>query len=200
MTSVYIYEHWRPDTNTCFYVGKGAKKRAWNMKARNKHHKAIVSKLTSLGLAVDVRIIIDGLSEESAFLVERDLILKYGIKNLANMTYGGEGISGFKNPASDLTKQKISKAKKGKPSNRKGAVLSDESKQKIRIANLGKKLSTDTKHKLSVAKKGKPPNNAGKPVSLLTKQKLSLKNKGRKHTEEARAKIKAAWVVRKASL
>ena len=41
----YVYEHVRPDTGVCFYVGKGKGKRAWNMKDRNAHHRAIQSKL-----------------------------------------------------------------------------------------------------------------------------------------------------------
>lgn len=90
----YVYEHWRPDTNTCFYVGKGKNKRAWDMKnMRNCHHKAIVSKLISMGLSVDVRIIVKNISSETAINLEIDRIAFYGIENLSNMTYGGEGLS-----------------------------------------------------------------------------------------------------------
>lgn len=34
MNNFYVYEHWRPDTGVCFYVGKGKEKRAWDMKRR----------------------------------------------------------------------------------------------------------------------------------------------------------------------
>ena len=57
----YVYEHWRPDTNVCFYVGKGKGNRAWAMNRRNKHHKSVQSKLTSLGLSVYVKIIIENI-------------------------------------------------------------------------------------------------------------------------------------------
>jgi hypothetical protein len=99
----YVYEHWRPDTNTCFYVGKGKNKRAWDMKnMRNCHHKAIVSKLISMGLSVDVRIIVKNISSETAINLEIDRISFYGIENLSNMTYGGEGLS---LPSSEVRKK-----------------------------------------------------------------------------------------------
>jgi len=91
----YVYEHWRPDTNFCFYVGKGQKKRAWKMRNRNPYHASIFSKLTSMGLAVDVRIIKSNLSEKEAFQLEIEKIAFYGVDNLANMSTGGEGISGI---------------------------------------------------------------------------------------------------------
>ena len=52
-----VYQHRKADTNEIFYVGKGKKKRAFYLRQRNNHHTAIVSKLTSMGLAVDIRII-----------------------------------------------------------------------------------------------------------------------------------------------
>lgn len=91
----YVYEHWRPDTGECFYVGKGKGRRAWKMRDRNSHHTSIVSKLTSLGMCVDVRIISSDLSECDAFTLEATKIAEYGRDNLANLTDGGEGLSGL---------------------------------------------------------------------------------------------------------
>ena len=92
----YVYEHWRPDTGVCFYVGKGKGKRAWRMSGRkNPHHTAIVSKLTSMGMCVDVRVVCRDLSEEQAFSLEKEKITEYGRDNLANCTDGGEGVTGI---------------------------------------------------------------------------------------------------------
>lgn len=78
----YVYEHWRPDNNVCFYVGKGKGRRAWDLKnMRNPHYRAIVSKLTSMGLSVDIRIIISNVSNETALSIEKDRIAFYGIDN-----------------------------------------------------------------------------------------------------------------------
>lgn len=51
-------------------------------------------------------------------------------------------------PIPDETKRKISKSQKGK-------TLTEEHKQKLRVANLGKKHSEKTKHQMSKSHKGK---------------------------------------------
>lgn len=63
---------------------------------------------------------------------------------------------------SDETKKKISDAKIGKPSPRKGVTLSEETKQKLRNANLGKKLLEETKSKIGYSQKGRAAWNKGK--------------------------------------
>lgn len=55
-------------------------------------------------------------------------------------------VSGIK--WSDLSRKRLSEAKKGKTSNRKGVKLSDSTKDKLRLANIGKKLSPETIEKL----------------------------------------------------
>jgi hypothetical protein len=93
----YVYEHWRTDRDECFYVGKGKGNRAYNLKSRNKHHKAIMAKLSREGFAMEVRIVQSGLSEQDAFLLEIERInfwRESGV-DLANMTNGGEGASGL---------------------------------------------------------------------------------------------------------
>ena len=49
----YVYEHWRPDRDEPFYVGKGRGGRANMMARRNKYHKAIQGKLHKNGYAVE---------------------------------------------------------------------------------------------------------------------------------------------------
>ena len=53
----YVYEHWRLDTDTCFYVGKGSGNRAYKTVGRNCHWKNIVAKLERTGFAYEVRIV-----------------------------------------------------------------------------------------------------------------------------------------------
>jgi hypothetical protein len=93
----YVYEHWRPDRDECFYVGKGMGGRANKMRDRNLHHRAIVKKLSALGMAVEVRMVATGLDEETAFEIEVERIAFWraaGI-DLANKTNGGDGVSGL---------------------------------------------------------------------------------------------------------
>lgn len=69
-----------------------------------------------------------------------------------------------------------------------GWIPSEETKQKIREANLGKTISEETKRKISLTKKGR----AGHKVSAETKRKLREVNLGKRHTEESKRKMSAA--------
>ena len=82
-------------------------------------------------------------------------------------------------------REKISKARKGKPSNAKGKPMSEEQKQKLREINLGKKHSEETRQKLSEARRGKKQ-------SEETKKKRSNSLKGHFISEETRQKISIA--------
>jgi hypothetical protein len=66
---------------------------------------------------------------------------------LVNDVDGGEGL---RNPSLE-TRAKMSAAKLGKPSNRLGIPVSESAKNKLRLANLGKKLSEITRSKMSLA-------------------------------------------------
>ena len=106
INNFYVYEHIRLDNNTCFYVGKGRGNR-YKHKSRNEHHDRIANKY-----GMKAVIIKDGLSEEDAYSLERQLIshyvfdLGYGIdikgfrnyddnKFLTNHTFGGDGSFGM---------------------------------------------------------------------------------------------------------
>jgi hypothetical protein len=106
---------------------------------RNCHHKAVVSKLISLGLIVDVRIILRDITSEEALSKEIDLIASYGVQNLCNMTFGGDGMS---NPTEE-TRKRISISQKKR--------FQDPSQRKL----------------LSEAFKGKVPYNKGKTAEEL---------------------------------
>lgn len=108
------------------------------------------------------------MSEDDALLHEIEMIKTWGRKDLGtgllrNRTNGGDGLSGHK--------------------------FSDESRAKLRIAQLGKKMSKEAKAKMSLAKQN---------TSNETKAKMSLagmgnKNRlGKKHTNETKAKMSLA--------
>lgn len=69
---------------------------------------------------------------------------------LVNDVDGGEGLC---NPSLE-TRARMSAAKKGHPSWKKGTRLSEETKAKLRQANLGKRASVETRAKMSAAKLG----------------------------------------------
>jgi hypothetical protein len=195
MNVFYVYEHWRPDTGVCFYVGKGKDKRAWDMKSmRNRHHMAITSKLTSLGMCVDVQIVMDNLSETTAFNLEIDRIALYGIENLANMTAGGDGL---KNPSKE-TRERISKSQKArfaKPgefeklsTQRKGRVTSEETKKKLAITSKGRKHSPKTIEKMKKHAKCRgisEATRAAQKAAVTGKKRAPFSDETRKKMSEA---------------
>lgn len=106
----YVYLHKKPNGEV-FYVGKGTKKRAWSKHNRNKFWNCILKKYGEF----IVEIIADNLQEWYAFELEHETILKYGLVReggtLVNMSYGGEGLSGY--IATPEHCEKISKANSG---------------------------------------------------------------------------------------
>lgn len=67
----------------------------------------------------------------------------------------------------------------------KGKVTTDEAKEKMRAAKLGKKASLETKEKISKA-------NKGKVFSKETCLKISLAKRGKKFSEEHKEKLSDA--------
>jgi len=88
-------------------------------------------------------------------------------------------------------RKKNSEAKKGKPSPRKGVLLSEETKKKISDAK--KNPSKETREKMRKANLGK----INGPHSEETKQKIRQAQLGRIFSEETRQKMKNAWKLRK---
>lgn len=184
----YVYEHWRPDTGVCFYVGKGRKNRAWIMACRNPHHQAVRSKLVALGMCVDVRIIVKDLLEETAYAVEQDRICFYGIENLTNRTEGGPGLPG----AIPEVRRRIGRSKLGNK-NMVGRKLSEETKRKISEAHKGKPPRWDVINRLAEINRGNR-HGVGRKASPETRAKMSAAHIGkhfnknvRKWTDEERA-------------
>lgn len=121
---------------------------------------------------------------EKYWISELDCIAPHGY----NLTDGGDTAIKI----SEETRARMSVAKKGKPSNRKGKPLTEEHKAKI-----------------AASKKGKTPHNKGKHLSEEQKAVLSAANKGEnnpnygKHrSPETIAKIKESnritWARKKA--
>ena len=70
-----------------------------------------------------------------------------------------------------------------------GKKLSEETKEKIRIAKVGTKASEETKEKMRIANIGK---NLGKKASEETKEKMRIAKVGKKASDETKEKIRIA--------
>lgn len=183
----YVYEHWRLDKDECFYVGKGNGNRAYSVKSRNAHWRAIVSKLERIGSGYEVRLVDTGLNQQEAFQLEIERIAFWDKRvDLANILPGGQngggGMSGKQHSKQTIEKMRISQ---------KGRVITEVAKEKIRNALIGRKASDETKSKLSAIRKGVPrPDLVGRKASEETRRKMSETRTGRKHSEETKAKIR----------
>ena len=176
MNKFYVYAHYKPGEEIPFYVGKGTGNRMYSKKSRSAHWKNIVSKY-----GIEVRIIHDELTEIEAINLERSLISEYGRLDtntgcLINRTDGGEGGSSGR-VISEETREKIRRAKIGKK-------RSAEFCKRLSEIHRGKTISDDMKLQISKANsgkvpwnKGKPAWNKGKPMSEETKKKLSESRK-----------------------
>jgi hypothetical protein len=163
----YVYAYIRASDLTPYYIGKGKDKRAYKV------HNGI----SVLKDQTKIVILEHNLTEIGALAIERRLIAWYGRKDngtgiLLNKTNGGEGISGgvfnIGRKHSEEARQKMSQAKKGKPSWHKGRKKSPEFCEKLRKANLGKIYSSETLKKLSDAKQGEKNNRYGIKQSAET--------------------------------
>ena len=190
----YVYVHKRKDTNEVFYVGKGCGRRAFWKNGRNKHWHNVVNKC-----GYDVEIIKGCLTEEEAFELEKSTISYYGRKNLCNYTDGGEGTSGSK--CTDQQKQHLREVFTGRvfspetikkmsiaatirnanpewQANRKAKLIgrkhTEEHKEKIRLAGIGRKLDANARKKISDFHKGKKKKPEAVKAMAASKSKLVL--------------------------
>jgi hypothetical protein len=156
MSGFYAYVHARPgaaDASAFFYVGKGKGARIRDYLHRNQHHKNIVAKYGRENILSGR---IDCSDESTAMLLEQGLIKclrRMGVK-LANVTAGGEGLTGHRH--SEATRQKMREAATGR-------VRSAETRAKLRAANIGKagtftgkKHTAETRSKIAATRRGKP--------------------------------------------
>lgn len=215
----YVYEHWRPDKDLPFYVGKGRGSRAESI-TRNVYYNRVVNKLSRLGMCVEIRMVESGLSERAAFDLEvaRIALWRQSGVSLTNITNGGEGLSGLTH--SEKTREKIRAARKlQKPYTRSAAL-----RKKLRLKFAGRKpseatcvavtlsnrlrvFSSETRKKMSIASASRtyPPrplewcakiSAANKNPSAETRAKMSASAKKRRASAETRAKISASLMGR----
>lgn len=147
------------------------------MRLRNKHHHNIQKKLARQGMCVEIRMVASGLMEEMAFLIEMERIefwRSVGVK-LANITSGGEGLSGHRH--SDKSRQKMSAAIKLKYSD-------PEHIEKVRAATVRSWIGADErKRKLGEFSKSRKGTKTG-PRSDEVKKRMGDAQRGKKLSPE----------------
>lgn len=164
----YVYEHWRPDQDVCFWVGKGTGDRAYRFK-RNAGYDAIVAILAHIGMCVEVRMVDSGMTSVSALALEEARIKFWRSTGvvLTNRNNGGRGA---------------------------GKIISDATREKLRVANLGKRASPETRAKMSEAQRGRPSRPASRPKGYKhrpeTIAKIVAANKGKKRSEAQKQRIR----------
>lgn len=160
----FMPEKFAPDNNyLIFYIGKGKNDRYkvhLSTYDTNSYKNNIINKIHKLCAEIICEKLYENLTEEEAFEKEKELIRFYGrIDNgtgiLVNRTDGGDGASGHKH--------------------------SKESKEKIRLNNIGKIRSPETRAKISI-------NSSRRKLSVKEIENLIKINTGRKDTEEVRRK------------
>lgn len=191
----YVYAYIRSvDTaiaksGTPYYIGKGRDNRAYLQHKKSNHIGVSTPRDKTKIVMLETN-----LSEIGALAIERRMIKWWGRKDmntgiLHNKTDGGDGTTGAVHSAS--AKLKIgtsSKNRKRSPMSEENKinvskrhtckVVSIETREKIRLANIGKPKSEKMKERLSCAKMGKLCG----PMSEDTKRKISIANTGRLST------------------
>jgi hypothetical protein len=153
--NIYYIYSYLREDHSPYYIGKGSGRRAYTKGPKEVKPPRDKSR---------VKIIKADLTEEEAFLLEKLYILMFGRVDLGtgilrNKSDGGDGSS--------------------------GAIRSEETKEKIRQANLGKKKPREVGEKISKAL-------TGRKLSEEMKAKLRAGHKGRKCTEEHKRKVSEA--------
>jgi hypothetical protein len=197
----YVYKLITSD-DELIYVGKGSGNRMnkhvqiamGNSSNRTKNPKLYnkIRKIINDGGFISSIIVFESISEIDCLNEEIRLIESIGLKNLCNLTNGGEGTSGYS--LSEETKLKMSESKKKQWLDNwlEGKTITEEHKEKLlqnpqlfKNGHVGfwknKQLSEETKIKMSQAKKGK------KTGPMTEKHRLAIingiKNKKNKKSE-----------------
>lgn len=164
-----VYKHTSPSNKVYIGITKREPKIRWgngNSYKRQPHFYNAIIKYGWKNFKHEV--LYENLTEEQAKLLEISLIHYHKSNNNKfgyNLTNGGDGCKG--RVTSEETKQKISKANKGKPGNHNKA--SAETIAKMRLAHLGDKWSPERRQKASIQRKGRKL----KPETI---QKIKEKN------------------------
>lgn len=209
MELFYVYYLIDPRNDKVFYVGKGKKDRMFEHEkmvkrndTANKNKKLYnkIRKVLSEKHQIIYKKVFESTDEKEVLLKEKEIINELGIHNLCNLRDGGNGgalygealesmkksLTGKK--ASQATKDKMSKTRKGKKRNISEATRLIWKNNAINNPNFGmtgRTQSEETKKKIGNA-------NRGKVKSEETRKKLSDSLKGYKHSEEAKLNMSKA--------
>jgi len=166
MQKYYVYIWYLESYNEVFYVGKGCGNRATSMKDRNPHFRHIRNKCKC-----GYKIVKYFENEEDAYDCELKLGKEYKAKGQAWCCYVlGKTDKFFSNE----TKKKIANTLKGNTPWNKGIQMSEEQKEKLRLAKLGKPQTGETKKRRSIAM-------LGHKVAKSTRQKIAKSKIGEKN-------------------
>ena len=148
---------------------------------------------------------------EQSHLMEREQFWMDAIDPTCNVAIvAGHPCQGRKLPPfTEEHRQRLSEAHKGHPSARKGKILSKETKEKMRNANIGKILSEQQKNNISRALLGKPHSTEHTERQAISrrshkielteeqKERIRIAHTGFRHSEASKEKMKAAMKLRK---
>ena len=165
----YVYAYLRKD-GTPYYIGKGKGQRAFVSHGRIKSPD--ISRIVFLQ---------ENMNETDAFTLEIEMIAFHGRKDIGtgilhNLTSGGEGPSA--RMISEETRAKL-----------RGRIITEEHREKLRLATVGKPLSEEHRKKIGNGNRGK----TCKPFSEEHRAKLKAARAARPPiTEETRIKMRNA--------
>ena len=215
--SFYVYMYRNPlKGGEAFYIGKGFKERMYDhvkphtlATDRNLHKVRTINLISKSGIPPIIDIVGENLSEEHALSLEIETIAKYGRADLGdgpltNLTNGGEGLVGLvRNLAGE---NNPNYGKRGENSVWWGRSHTEETKEKIRLSQVGKTLTPEHiaamrkprsavgRAALSAARKAshyRPSEETKRIISEALKGRPSPR-KGVTASAEARAKQSAA--------
>ena len=189
--SFYVYVYIDPRNNEPFYVGKGRGRRYkhhLNSAKSDLHYKESnrlkinkIRKILGSGMEPIIEIFSD-LSENDSFIMEMNLISKYGRMDLGtgtltNLSEGGEGQSGWI-PDDDYRKR-MSDSTRGEKNGMFGKNQSNETKEKIKNKALGREVSESTRKKMSDQRIGEMNGFFGKKHTDESLKIMSINRKGK---------------------
>lgn len=180
----YVYRWYYINTNETFHIGKGKGQRYKEKKqSRNQFFKNIINKEKD---NVTSEILVNNLTEQEAWDLEKQLITEYKSKGecKTNFHEGGRGgnTGNYNNPERSRKISEAAKKRIGKLNPMYGKHHTEETKQKLREINLGKKLTPEHIEKLKEANRGRKKTKA--EIDFI-----SNLNKGKKMSQETKAKM-----------
>lgn len=179
----YIYLHITND-GVVFYVGKGTDKGNLIFE-RSKHTERTKfwKNVAKKGYTTEIVAVFD--SEKEAFDKEKELIKKYGRRDLGlgtlvNLTDGGEGME---NPSQE-TRMKLSESRKGEKNHKYGKPTPKDTCEKISKTLTGRKLPEETCVKMSESRTGDKHPMYNKKHKNSSKQKMRTQKIGKMDGEK----------------